>query len=165
MAKACRPFRGPLMNVWKMVKNTLAFFGTLPFVRIISGLIRAKASSGNAANDVKSLKAWSARLLRSARKRMRGRRLGSAPLFQSIKFQRALKSFHAIWNAMDVFPVPVASVRSMRSRPFAIASSTRSKRYLLIEANGPCTALIGSGNSSKAIRFASLQRDRSSLVR
>jgi hypothetical protein len=31
----------------------------------------------------------------------------------------------AIWNAMDVLPVPVASVRSTRFRPFAIDSSTR----------------------------------------
>jgi len=37
-----------------MVKNTLAFFGTLPFLRMLSGLMRAKASSGNAAKDVKS---------------------------------------------------------------------------------------------------------------
>src|SRR5205809_4088344 len=47
---------GPLMNVWKIVKNRLAFFGTLPFLRMSSGLIRTSASSGNAANDVKSLK-------------------------------------------------------------------------------------------------------------
>jgi hypothetical protein len=36
------------MNVWKIVKNTLAFFGTRPFLRISSGLMRASASSGNA---------------------------------------------------------------------------------------------------------------------
>jgi hypothetical protein len=59
--------------------------------------------------------------LRSARKRMRGRRVGSRP-----RFQRAWKSFQAIWKAMNVFPVPVASVRRIRSRPAAIASSTRS---------------------------------------
>ena len=35
------------MNVWKMVKNRLAFFGTLPFLRISPGEIRAIASSGN----------------------------------------------------------------------------------------------------------------------
>jgi hypothetical protein len=45
---------GPLMKVWKMVKNKLAFFGTLPFLRISCGLIRLSASSGNAENDVKS---------------------------------------------------------------------------------------------------------------
>ena len=48
-------FGGPLMKVWKMVKKTLAFFGTLPFLRMSSGLIRTRASSGNAENDVKSL--------------------------------------------------------------------------------------------------------------
>ena len=56
---------------------------------------------------------------------MRGRRVGSAPLFQSAKFQRALNSFQAIWKAIDVFPVPVASVRSARSLPSSIASNTR----------------------------------------
>jgi hypothetical protein len=40
---------------------------------------------------------------------MRGRRFGSR-----IKFQRLWKSFHAIWNAMNVFPVPVASVNKIR---------------------------------------------------
>src|SRR6202011_3270334 len=73
---------GPLMKVWKIVKKMLPFFGTLPFLRMSSGLIRTRASSGNAVKDVKSLKAWSARLLRSARKRIRGRRVGGAPLFQ-----------------------------------------------------------------------------------
>jgi hypothetical protein len=36
------------MKVWKIVKKTLAFFGTLPFLRISSGLILARASSPNA---------------------------------------------------------------------------------------------------------------------
>src|ERR1035438_9854003 len=40
-------FGGPLMKVWKMVKNRLAFFGTLPFLRMSSGVIRTMASSGN----------------------------------------------------------------------------------------------------------------------
>src|SRR6202011_2052359 len=65
-------FGGPLIKVWKIVKNRLAFFGTLPFLRMSSGLMRTRASSGNAANDVKSLKAWSARLFLSARNRIRG---------------------------------------------------------------------------------------------
>jgi hypothetical protein len=34
--------RAPLKKVWKMVKKTLAFFGTLPFLRISSGLMRAR---------------------------------------------------------------------------------------------------------------------------
>src|SRR5712692_2201412 len=55
----------------------------------------------------------------------RGRRVGSAPLFQPVRFQRALKSFQAIWKAIDVFPVPVASVRSTRFPPPVIDSSTR----------------------------------------
>ena len=41
-----------------------------------------------AAMELKSLKAWSARLLRSARKRMRGRRVGAPE-----RFQLASKSF------------------------------------------------------------------------
>jgi mRNA interferase HigB len=36
------------MNVWKIVKNTLPFFGTLPFLRMSSGAMRTCASSGNA---------------------------------------------------------------------------------------------------------------------
>jgi len=45
---------------------------------------------------------------------MRGRRVGSAPLFQSIRFHRALKSFQATWNAIEVLPVPVASDEKVR---------------------------------------------------
>lgn len=36
------------MKVWKMVKNRLPFFGTLPFLRMSSGAIRTIASSGKA---------------------------------------------------------------------------------------------------------------------
>ncbi|MCY1561042.1 hypothetical protein D9M68_982520 [compost metagenome] len=69
-------------------------------------------------------------MLRSARNRMRGRRVPSSSGFasvrrQSLRFQRAWYSFHASWNAMKVFPVPVASVSSTRSRPSPTASSTR----------------------------------------
>jgi hypothetical protein len=39
-------FGGPLMKVWKMVKNRLPFFGTLPFLRMSSGAMRTSASSG-----------------------------------------------------------------------------------------------------------------------
>jgi len=60
-------------------------------------------------------------MLRSARKRMRGRRVGSPE-----RFQRLWKSFQAIWKAMKVLPVPVASVRSTRCLPLAIAPVTRS---------------------------------------
>ena len=45
------------MNVWKIVKKTLPFFGTLPFFWISSGLMRTRSSSLNAANEVKSLNA------------------------------------------------------------------------------------------------------------
>jgi len=38
------------MKVWKIVKNGLPFFGTLPFFLISSGSIRTRASSGNAEN-------------------------------------------------------------------------------------------------------------------
>jgi hypothetical protein len=58
-------------------------------------------------------------MLRSARNRMRGRRVGSRP-----RFQEAWKSFQAIWKAIEVLPVPVARVRRMRSRPRAVASRT-----------------------------------------
>ena len=40
---------------------------------------------------------------------MRGRRVGSRP-----RFQRLWNSFQAIWKAMNVLPVPVASVSRMR---------------------------------------------------
>src|SRR5690349_1773076 len=49
-------------------------------------------------------------MLRSARKRIRGRRAGSPACFQSIRFQRLWKSFQASWKAMKVLPVPVARV-------------------------------------------------------
>jgi hypothetical protein len=39
---------GPLMKVWKMVKKMLPFFGTLPFLRMSSGAMRTRASSGKA---------------------------------------------------------------------------------------------------------------------
>ena len=45
------PF-GPLMNVWKIVKKMLPFFGTLPFLRISSGAMRTSASSGKAENEL-----------------------------------------------------------------------------------------------------------------
>src|SRR5690348_13345314 len=69
------------MNVWQMVKNRLPFFGTRPFLRMSSGSIRTSASSAKAEN---ALYAWSARLLRSARKRMRGRGIGSPPGIQRL---------------------------------------------------------------------------------
>ena len=34
------------MNVWKMVKKRLPFFGTFPFLRMSAGAIRTRASSG-----------------------------------------------------------------------------------------------------------------------
>ena len=48
-------FGGPLMKVWKMVKNRLPFFGTLPFLRMSSGSIRTIASSGKAREGVVGL--------------------------------------------------------------------------------------------------------------
>ena len=106
------------MKVWKIVKKTLPFFGTRPFLAISSGLMRTKAFSSKAAKEVKSLKAWSARLLRSARNRMRGLRIGSPE-----KFHLAENSFHAISKAMAVFPVPVASVNRIRVAPSQRRSS------------------------------------------
>ena len=52
---------------------------------------------------------------------MRGRREGSRE-----RFQRLWNNFHAIWKAMKVFPVPVASVSRMRGWPAAMASKARS---------------------------------------
>ena len=48
-------FGGPLMKVWKMVKNRLPFFGTLPFLRMSSGSMRTIASSGNGGEGVVGL--------------------------------------------------------------------------------------------------------------
>jgi hypothetical protein len=100
------------MKVWKMVKKMLPFFGARPFLRMISGSIRTSASSGKAEN---ALKAWSARMLRSARNRMRGRRAGSLSRFQSARFHRLWNSLQASWKAMKVLLVPVARVSRMRS--------------------------------------------------
>ena len=36
------------MKVWKIVKKTLPFFGTRPFLRMSSGSMRTSASSGKA---------------------------------------------------------------------------------------------------------------------
>lgn len=84
---------GPLMKVWKIVKKMLPFFGTLPFLRMSSGATRTIASSGN---EEKALKAWFAKILRSARNRMRGLRVGSSSECQSFRFQRLWNNFHAI---------------------------------------------------------------------
>ena len=48
IGRACPSLGGPLMKVWKIVKNRLPFFGTLPFLRMSAGAIRTIASSGNA---------------------------------------------------------------------------------------------------------------------
>lgn len=42
-------------------------------------------------------------------------------IFALVRFQRAERSFHAIWKAMEVLPVPVVRVRSERGVPSAIA--------------------------------------------
>jgi len=34
---------GPLMKVWKMLKNKLPFFGTMPFLRMPAGSMRTSA--------------------------------------------------------------------------------------------------------------------------
>ena len=104
------------MKVWKIVKNTEPFFGTFPFLRMSPGEMRTRASSGKNEN---ALYAWSARILRSARNRIRGWRVGSPP-----RFQRLLNSFQAIWAAIPVLPVPVAIVSRIRCLPAATASRT-----------------------------------------
>jgi hypothetical protein len=71
-----------------MVKKTLPFFDTRPRLRISSGLMRTRASSEKAANAESSLKTCLARILRSARNRIRGLRVGSR-----LKFQRLWNSF------------------------------------------------------------------------
>ena len=45
---------------------------------------------------------------------------------RELRFQRLWKSFHAIWNATSVLPVPVAIVSRMRCLPSATAERTRS---------------------------------------
>jgi hypothetical protein len=55
---------------------------------------------------------WSTRMLRSARKRMRF-------------FTPAFHSRQMIWNAVYVFPVPVAITSSARGCPVAMASTVR----------------------------------------
>lgn len=102
------------MKVWKMVKNRLAFFGTLPFLRMSSGLMRASASSGNAANDVKSLKAWSARLLRSARKRVAALLEAFSPsaiVIKKERWDRAENSAHI--RSLVAVMVDVSAVHSV----------------------------------------------------
>ena len=49
-AEPASPVAEPVeaMNVWKIVKNRLPFFGTLPFLRMLEGSMRTKASSGKA---------------------------------------------------------------------------------------------------------------------
>ena len=71
---ASRPARS-VISVWKIEKKTAPFIGTPPFFLMRSGVIRTMAPSSKA---VKAFTAWSARMLRSARNRMRGRRLGCA---------------------------------------------------------------------------------------
>ena len=96
-------------------KKMLPFVGTPPFLATLSGLMRTSASF---LKPPKSFIACLASVLRSARKRMRGR----VPV--CFRFQRVWNSFHAIWKAMNVLPVPVASVSRMRRSPLAIPSST-----------------------------------------
>ena len=111
---------GPDMNVWKIVRKTLALVGTRPFLRNSSGRKRASAFSSKAAKLVKSLKACFARVFRSARKRIRGRLVGWYE-----RFHLAWNSFQMIWKAIEVLPVPVARVNRMRSLRAATASNTR----------------------------------------
>lgn len=59
----------------------LPLVGTLPLLRISSGLILTSASSGKA---LKLLKAWFARMFLSARNRMRGLREPSRFKFQRV---------------------------------------------------------------------------------
>ncbi len=66
-----------------MVKKMLPLIGTLPFLLISLGLIRTRASSGNAE---KALKAWLARMFLSARNNILG-------LLKPSRFK-----FHLVWN-------------------------------------------------------------------
>ena len=71
-----------------MVKKMLPLVGTLPFLLISFGLIRTRASSGNAE---KALNAWLAKMFLSAKNKMRGLRLPSR-----FRFQRVWNNFQAI---------------------------------------------------------------------
>jgi hypothetical protein len=81
---------------------------------------------------------------------MRGRRVGSPSFFQSLRFQRLWNSFHAIWKAMKVLPVPVASVSRMRSRPSAMAPARA--RWRCPGSSGPgSAALVLEGHGGEAV--------------
>ena len=83
---------------------------------------------------------------------MRGRRVGSPPLFQSARFHRAWKSFQASWKAMKVLPVPVARV----SQQDAILSrrdgfEDAPDGDILIVARLPLAALVLEGDGGEAV--------------
>ncbi len=109
-----------------MVKKMEAFLGTPPFFLIPLGVTRARAASSKLVNLVR---AWSARMLRSARKSTRGRRVLSLSPRHAGTFHLAWKSFQTIWKATGVLPVPVAIVSGRRSRPAAMPSSTASTAF------------------------------------
>jgi hypothetical protein len=69
------------MKDWKMVKKILPLVGTFPFFFISLGLIRTKASSGKAENE---LNAWSAKMFLSAKNNILGLRLPSRFKFHRV---------------------------------------------------------------------------------
>ena len=72
------------------------------------------------------------------------------PIF-SRKFQRAWNSFQAIWNAIEVLPVPVASVSSIR----VLAATDRVEHAVdgdvLVVAGLPETAVVLERDGGEAI--------------
>ena len=105
---------GPDIKVWNIEKNIFPLVGTDPVALISPGLILTNAFSSNAPNE---LNAWLAKTFLSAKK------IILRDLWPSLcKFHLDWNNFQAIWNAITVLPVPVASVNKILSFLLAIAS-------------------------------------------
>ena len=95
-------------------------------------------------------------MLRSARKRMRGRRAGSR-----LRFQRLWNSFQAIWKAMKVLPVPVARVSRMRGLFGGDRLHDPLDGDVLVVATGVRAALVLEGHGGEAVAPSVRPRRRS----
>ena len=108
----------PVMKVWKMVKNTLAFFGTPPFLRIVSGSIAGDGVGVEGGKGVVGLIGQDVAVGEEQDARAAGR-------FAATGSSVAWNSFQAIWKAMEVLPVPVAKRQQDAAlSPSPMASST-----------------------------------------
>ena len=132
------------MKVWKIVKKTLAFFGTRPFLRISSGLDARQRVLGEGREGVVGLVGQDVAVGEEQDARP-ARRLAAS------RFQRLWNSFQAIWKAMEVLPVPVASVSRMR----LLAGGDGLQRVLdgvvLVVARLPRAALVLERDGGEAV--------------